>query len=154
MGKRINSASLIAFVVLLAAATVGVSGAAARGSLFGLGGQCGGNTSQPFAQWGDFSSYYLAPNGGLESGSYGWSLGGGASVGSGNEPFLYTGSHSLNLPSGAGAPAAASTSTGPTACQAFASLSGTRSTAQRAARGRSTTSTSIPSPPAVADRLS
>jgi hypothetical protein len=103
MGKRISLASLIAIVVVVTAATVGVSSAAARGSLLGLGGMCSGSTSQPFAQWGDFASYYLAPNGGVESGSYGWSLSGGASVGGGNEPFLATGSHSLSLPSGSSA---------------------------------------------------
>ena len=103
MGKRFSIASLIAVVVLVSAATVGVSSAAARGSLLGLGGMCSGSTSQPFTPWGDFASYYLAPNGGLESGSNGWSLNGGAAVGVGNEPFLNTGSHSLNLPSGSSA---------------------------------------------------
>jgi hypothetical protein len=103
MGKRIGIASLIAIVVLLTAATVGVSGASARGNLLGLGGMCGGSTSKPFTPWNDFASYYLAPNGGVESGSNGWSLNGGASVGSGNEPFLATGSHSLTLPSGSSA---------------------------------------------------
>ncbi|MHB8642804.1 MAG: hypothetical protein ACYDA3_07965 [Gaiellaceae bacterium] len=103
MGKRISIASSIAFVALLVAATVGVSAAVARGNLLGLGGTCNGSTSQPFTFWGDYSSYYLVPNGGVENGSYGWSLSGGATVGSGNEPFLNTGSHSLILPSGSSA---------------------------------------------------
>jgi hypothetical protein len=55
---------------------------------------------QVFAPWADYRSYYLAPNGGLENGSTGWSLSGGASVTSGNQPFFASGSHSLSLPSG------------------------------------------------------
>jgi hypothetical protein len=68
-----------------------------------LGGTCGGSTSKVFAQWGDFADYFLAPNGGLESGSNGWTLSGGAQVVSGNEPFLPTGARSLSLPSGSSA---------------------------------------------------
>lgn len=77
---------------------------AANADLLGLGGLIGGNCpttgKQVFASWGDYHLYYLAPNGGLESGSTGWSLSGGASVSSGNEPFLASGTHSLYLPSG------------------------------------------------------
>lgn len=65
-----------------------------------LGGNCPGGGSQVFARWGDNNYYYLAPNGGLEFGSLGWSLSGGASVVSGNEPFYASGSRSLSLPSG------------------------------------------------------
>jgi hypothetical protein len=76
----------------------------ANADLLGLGGLIGGNCpttgKKVFAPWGDNNLYYLAPNGGLESGSTGWSLSGGASVGSGNEPFLASGTHSLYLPSG------------------------------------------------------
>jgi hypothetical protein len=43
-------------------------------------------TTQPFAQFGDSADYFLAPNGGLESGSDGWSLS-KASVVNGNESF-------------------------------------------------------------------
>ena len=63
---------------------------------------CGGG-SQVFAPWGDYARYYLAPNGGLEFGSAGWSLAGGASVSAGNEPFYSSGFHSLYLPSGSSA---------------------------------------------------
>jgi hypothetical protein len=64
-----------------------------------------GSTSQPFAQWGDTHSYYAVPNNGLEIGSTGWSLGYGAYVGSGNEPWYLGGygSHSLVLNPGASA---------------------------------------------------
>ena len=62
-------------------------------------------TSRPFLRWLDPISYVLAPNGGLESGSTGWKLTGGASVVSGNESFNLSGvgSRSLYLPSGSSA---------------------------------------------------
>jgi hypothetical protein len=60
---------------------------------------------QSFSQWHD-SAYYVSPaNGGLESGSTGWSLS-GADVDSGNESFYLNGagdSHSLPLSDGASA---------------------------------------------------
>jgi hypothetical protein len=75
---------------------------AANADLIGnlLGNNCPTSGAQVFAPWNDFRSYYLAPNGGLESGSNGWSLSGGAAVVSGNQPFFKSGSHSLSLPSG------------------------------------------------------
>lgn len=65
---------------------------------------CAG-TGQPFSQFGDTHSYYGFKNNGFESGSYGWSLSGGAYVGFGNEPWYANGfgSHSLVLPAGASA---------------------------------------------------
>jgi hypothetical protein len=64
-----------------------------------------GTGSQPFAQWGDDATYYPVPNGGLESGSLGWSLAGGAAVVRGNEPYNLSGAgrYSLSLPSGSSA---------------------------------------------------
>lgn len=44
-------------------------------------------TTQPFQQFGDSADYFLAPNGGLESGSDGWKLS-KASVVTGNETFF------------------------------------------------------------------
>jgi hypothetical protein len=67
------------------------------------GGSCGPAT-QAFAQFGDPRYYNFAPNGGLELGSYGWSLSGGASVVRGNESYYLHSSfdsHSLALPGGA-----------------------------------------------------
>jgi len=61
------------------------------------------NYEQPFTPWLDFASYVLAPNGGLESGADGWSLGGGAAVTAGNESFYVHDAgdtRSLSLPSG------------------------------------------------------
>ena len=49
-------------------------------------------TSQTFLQFGDSADYFLAPNGGLESGSTGWQLSKAAVV-TGNESF-YVGSTS------------------------------------------------------------
>jgi hypothetical protein len=57
---------------------------------------CGAST-QPFAQFGDGNSYYAVPNNGLEGGSTGWTLGYGASVGYGNEPWYVAGSGSRSL---------------------------------------------------------
>ena len=69
------------------------------------GGYCPGAT-QAFAQFGDSRYYVFGANGGLELGSYGWSLSGGAAVVSGNESYnLHSpyDSHSLSLPAGASA---------------------------------------------------
>jgi hypothetical protein len=68
-----------------------------------VSGACPTGGTQVFAPWGDTNDYLPAPNGGFESGSYGWSLSDGASVVQGNEPFLRSGSHSLALPSGSSA---------------------------------------------------
>jgi hypothetical protein len=87
-------------VVGLAALALTAPAANADLNLGGLlGSNCPSGGSQVFAPWGDFASYFLAPNGGLENGSTGWSLSRSSVVG-GNEPFLPTGSHSLSLPSG------------------------------------------------------
>lgn len=59
-------------------------------------------TSTPFRAWGDTAAYALLTNGGFESGTTGWSLG-GASVVSGNEPWKVRSSgdsRSLKIPAG------------------------------------------------------
>ena len=69
-------------------------------------------TTQPFKPWGDLTQYNLAPGGGFESGTPSWTLRGGASVVSGNEPWKVAGAgntRSLRLPPGASA-------TSPTIC--------------------------------------
>jgi hypothetical protein len=105
----------IALSAALAATALAVPAASAKSSGLGdlLGGlfnaNCNSTGSQVFAQWSDFARYFLAPNGDLENGSSGWSLGGGASVVYGNEPFYADGAHSLSLPSG-------STATSATTC--------------------------------------
>jgi hypothetical protein len=105
----------IGLCAALAATALAVPAASAKSSGLGdlLGGilsaNCNSTGTQVFAQWNDFANYFLAPNGGLENGSTGWSLGGGASVVYGNEPFYRSGSHALSLPSG-------STATSATTC--------------------------------------
>ena len=105
----------IAFCAALCATALTVPAASAKSSGLGdlLGGiltpSCNSTGTQIFSAWGDYASYFLAPNGGLESGTTGWSVGGGASVVYGNQPYFRSGSHSLSLPSG-------STATSPTTC--------------------------------------
>lgn len=98
MARR--SAACVVFIV--SALALALTAPAANADLIGglVGNNCPTSGEQVFAPWSDFRSYYLAPNGGLESGSNGWSLSGGASVRSGNQPFFASGSHSLSLPSG------------------------------------------------------
>jgi hypothetical protein len=62
--------------------------------------------TQPFAAWGDSSSYKLVPGGDFEHGLAGWSLTGGARTVADGEPFGAAGSASstsLYLPAGASA---------------------------------------------------
>jgi hypothetical protein len=64
---------------------------------------------QVFADWGDSSWYFLAPDGGFEDGGTGWSLRGGAAVVDGNAPFALGApgdSKSLSLAAGASATSA------------------------------------------------
>jgi hypothetical protein len=59
-----------------------------------------------FLPWLDPAWYAPAPDGGLEAGAEGWTLGGGAAVVDGNEPFHVGGpddANSLALPPGASA---------------------------------------------------
>ncbi len=68
---------------------------------------CDTTSSQAFAKVdGDKSYYVLAPGGSFESGAPGWTLGRGATVVSGNEPWKVHGpsdSHSLYIPGGSSA---------------------------------------------------
>jgi hypothetical protein len=60
--------------------------------------------SQPFARWGDYAKYELAPGGDFENST--WKLSGGATRVAGSEPYAVTGalgSYSLSLPAGAAA---------------------------------------------------
>ena len=92
----------VLLVVVVATAFASTAGTA-KASL--IGGNCGA-LAPVFAPWGDWSSYYFAPNGGFELGSYGWSLGGGAAVVSqDNDPWYLAGfgSHALQIPQGGSA---------------------------------------------------
>lgn len=78
--------------------------AAAQASLINLNTCNTSALSQPFAPWGDNSSYELAPGGDFESS--GWNLYGSASVVPGSEPYAATGTlgqYSLSLPAGSSA---------------------------------------------------
>jgi len=94
-------------VAVAAAALASAAGttSAKAGLIKGLlGGGCG-STAPVFSHWNDWSGYYFASNGGFESSTAGWSVAGGASVVSGNEPWSLggAGSHALQLPTGASA---------------------------------------------------
>jgi len=89
-------------LVVVATAFASTAGTA-RASL--IGGNCG-FMAPVFAPWDDWSSYYFAPNGGLENGSAGWTLAGGAAVVSANNEPWYLGgfgSHALQIPKGGSA---------------------------------------------------
>src|SRR4051812_20039110 len=94
---------VVLVVVLVATALASTAGTAKAGLITGLlGGGCGA-TAPVFAPWGDWATYYFAPNGGVESGSTGWTLSGGAAVvAQNNEPWFLAGfgSHALELPTG------------------------------------------------------
>jgi hypothetical protein len=99
--KGIMRLVLVCVVAALGAAAA--SGQAEAGLL-----SCNDSSLQPFAPWGDYSPYTLAPNGSFDAGTSGWALSGGARlVGDGN-PYV-SGDKSLVLPAGASA-------TSPTAC--------------------------------------
>src|SRR3954470_16865945 len=83
-----------------AALFAALPGSASAGVLVASAPDCdNGATSQPFAQWGDDNSYFLAPSGGFENGAAGWSLGSGARVIADQEPWQVAdgrGSHALS----------------------------------------------------------
>ena len=103
VGKLKGRAGIAGIVVGLVLAVAPGAASAATGTLLSpCDGQVG---SQPFAQFLDPSTYVLAPNGGFESDAAGWTLK-GASVVTGNEPFLASGTHALALPGGSSATSA------------------------------------------------
>lgn len=88
-------------VVALALVAIGAPAASASGSLLGLNNDCG-QTSQPFAQFGDSRNYTFGANGGLEAGSNGWSLGGGDIVAGNESYFVHSSSDRYSLALGLG----------------------------------------------------
>ncbi len=95
-------------LVVGAVAAVLAVPAASAGLISGLVGvNCtSGAAVRPFLPWNDSTKYELAPNGGFENGSSGWTLTGNAQVVSGNEPFFVNSrsdTHSLALPDGSSA---------------------------------------------------
>lgn len=102
-GSRVRVRRIIfAAVVVAVGLAAATADAMAAPSLLG----CGGTAERPFTQWGDYANYVLVPNGGLEQGSQGWKLSGGARVVSGNESFQVHSAgdrYSLLLPPGSSA---------------------------------------------------
>jgi hypothetical protein len=85
-----------------AALFAALPGSASAGVLVASAPSCdNGATSQPFAQWGDANSYFLAPGGGFENGAAGWDLGGSTVVGD-QEPWHVDGAGTHALDIGAG----------------------------------------------------
>jgi hypothetical protein len=92
----------LALLTLAAAAFVALS-ATARPANAALGIACPGAASQVFKPWGDYANYAFVPNGGFESGTYGWSTAGSAKVVAGNESFSVHSAYdrySLSVPAG------------------------------------------------------
>jgi hypothetical protein len=92
--------------ILAMLVTTAISAATAAPASASLGIACPDPTFQPFAPWGDSSSYAFAPNGGFENGATGWSLTGSARVVTGNEPFVVHRAgdrYSLSIPAGSSA---------------------------------------------------
>jgi len=101
--RRVCGALAVATATLCAGA-IAAPVSIARAGIVDLGACNGATLSQPFAPWGDPSSYELAPGGDFETSS--WSLTGGAQIVPGSEPYAATGtlgSSSLSLPAGASA---------------------------------------------------
>jgi hypothetical protein len=111
VGMRISRIGFLIGVTALFACVASYAAAPAKAGLLSCG-----KGSQPFlAVDGDSATYYAMSNGGFESGSTSWSLSRGASVVSGNEPWVVGGgTHSLSLPSG-------SSAVGPKTCLALLS---------------------------------
>jgi hypothetical protein len=90
-------------VFLVVAAWLTALAVTAAPASAGLGLACPGiTTAKAFTPWADYANYTFAPNGGFESGSSGWTLGGGRVV-TGNEPFYVHAKgdrYSLSLKSG------------------------------------------------------
>lgn len=99
--KRLIGFSAVLAIAVSSALAFGTARSQA-GLIGGLLGCSGVTYTQPFAQWGDGNSYFLAPGGSFE-GSNSWSLAGGAQIVAENEPFYLNSSsdsHSLLLPPG------------------------------------------------------
>jgi hypothetical protein len=81
-----------------------LSGAPAQAALINTDACDNSALTQPFSKWGDSNLYKLVPGGSFESGAPGWTLGRGAAVVTGSEPYGATGStgkSSVDLSAGA-----------------------------------------------------
>jgi hypothetical protein len=108
MASKVRLWGWLAGFVALATALAVPAGSAAGTNL--LGACAPASYTHPFTPWLDLDSYALAPNGGFEAGSTGWTLTGGAKVVSGNETYRVNGASdaaSLALPAGSSATSSA-----------------------------------------------
>jgi hypothetical protein len=97
---RLGGGTILFFATL---ALIGLPAPAAQAS---AGGCPSAAASEPFAQWGDAGSYTLVSQGDFEGSLSQWTLGGGARVVAGSEPYGATGAvggFSLALPAGGSA---------------------------------------------------
>ena len=95
LGSACTTVALTAFSAAPAGAALVSTGACNEATL-----------TQPFARWGDSSTYELVPGGDFEGSLSGWTLSGGAARVAGSEPFGATGAvgaDSLALAAGASA---------------------------------------------------
>jgi hypothetical protein len=98
--------SLCGTLGVIACLTLAIARNGSAGLLDGVLAPCADPVSHPFSPWSDNAGYAAVPNGGFESGATGWTLGGGAALTPGNEPFHVAGANdtmSLSMPSGASA---------------------------------------------------
>ncbi|HEY1777885.1 MAG TPA: hypothetical protein VGG41_17150 [Solirubrobacteraceae bacterium] len=88
---------------LAGAALLIAPGASAQAALISTSACNNATLSQPFAAWGDTTSYEMVPGGDFEGSLSGWNLTGGAREVAGSESFAVTGkgSSSMYLPAGA-----------------------------------------------------
>jgi hypothetical protein len=100
MHNRRRARAVLAAAVAVAAVAAGAGAQASQGSGQGVV-PCGRRVlSHPFAAFGDPKPYFRITNGGFEAGAAAWTLGGGAAVVAGNEPFHVGGAadaHALRL---------------------------------------------------------
>jgi hypothetical protein len=101
--RRLSPISSGGILVFATVALLGLPAASAQASAASCPSAA---TSEPFARWGDENSYTLVSQGDFEGSLSQWTLGGGASVVAGSEPYGATGavgSFSLALPAGGSA---------------------------------------------------
>jgi hypothetical protein len=96
----------LTFALLTLAAGVAAMSVSPSTANAGLGISCPDPVTQAFQLWNDPAYYAFVPNGGFESGTYGWTVSGSAKVVAGNESFYVhspSDRYSLSLPAGSSA---------------------------------------------------
>jgi hypothetical protein len=100
--KHLRRARMALLGIITGAALFALPGVASAGLLVASAPNCdNGAVSQPFSQWDDDASYFLAPGGNFEGSLDGWNAG-RASVVSDQEPWHVdgAGSKALKIPAG------------------------------------------------------